>query len=75
MSLLSRIPPLERPRREAALARLGTALAATSMGALAIGALAVGAIAIRRLAVGSARIRRLEIDELVIGGRPFQPAP
>jgi hypothetical protein len=73
MALLRRIPPLERPRRQAALARLGTALAATSLGALAIGACAVGALAIRRLAVRSARFHRLEIDELVVGGRPFHP--
>lgn len=73
MSLLSRIPPLERPRRQIALARLGTALAATSLGALAVGAFAVGAVAIRSLAVKTAKIHRLEIDELLVGGRPFQP--
>lgn len=53
-------------------ARLGTALAATSMGALAIGALAVGALAIRSLAIKTARIQRLEIGEIVVGGRPFR---
>jgi hypothetical protein len=73
ISLLSRIPPLERPRRQVALARLGTVLAATSLGALAVGAVAVGALAIRRLAIKTARIQRLEIDELLVGGRPFQP--
>jgi hypothetical protein len=73
MALISWIPPLERPRRQAALARLGTALAATSLGALAVGACAIGAIAIRRLAVKSARFHRLEIDELVVGGQPFRP--
>jgi hypothetical protein len=72
MTLLSRIPPLERPRRQVALARFGTALAAASLGALAVGALAVGAVAIRRLAINSARIQRLEIDELVVAGRPFR---
>jgi hypothetical protein len=72
MALLSMIPPLERPRRQVALARIGTALAATSLGALAVGALAVGAIAVRRLAIKSARFQRLEIDELVVGGRTFQ---
>jgi hypothetical protein len=72
MSLLSRIPPLERPRRQVALARIGTALAVTSMGALAVGALAVGALAIRSLAIKRARIQRLEIDQLVIGGQPYR---
>jgi hypothetical protein len=73
MSLLRRFPPLERPRRQAALARIGTALAATSLGALAVGACAIGALAVRRLAVQSARFHRLEIDELVVGGRQFRP--
>jgi hypothetical protein len=72
MSLLARIPPLERPRRQLAIARLGTALAATSLGALAVGAVAVGAMAIRKLAIRNARIQRLEIDELFVGGRRFQ---
>ncbi len=73
MPRLMQIPPLERPRRQMALARLGTALAATSLGALAVGACAIGAIAIRRVAIRSARFHRVEIDELIIGGRPFQP--
>ncbi len=73
MPLLKRIPPLERPRRQVALARLGTALAATSLGALAVGACAIGALAIRRVAIRAARFHRLEIAELVVGGRPFQP--
>jgi hypothetical protein len=47
------------------------ALGAASAGAIAIGALAIGRIAIGRLAMGrlamgSGRVRRLEIDELVV---------
>jgi hypothetical protein len=72
---MARFITLPRPERATALARIATALAVTSMGALAVGALAVGALAIRRLAIGSARIRRLEIDELVVAGARFPPAP
>ena len=62
----------ERPQSHIALARIGTALALASMGALALGAVAVGALAIGALAIKSARIQRLEIQELVIGGQPFR---
>ncbi len=65
-----------RGKRDIALARVGTALALTSMGALAVGAIAVGALAIGALAVGTARIRRLEIDELIVGGERLRaPLP
>lgn len=40
---------------------------ALAVGALAFGAMAIGALAIGRMSVGSARFRRLEIDELVVG--------
>ena len=50
-----------------AFARIATAFAVLSVGALAIGALAVGALSIRRLALGDGRIRRLSIDELEVG--------
>ena len=48
-----------------------SAFLAAAAGALAVGAVAVGAIAIGRLAIGSlalgrGRIRRLEIDELIV---------
>lgn len=43
------------------------AVASTAFGALAVGALAIGVLAIGRLVIGHARIRRLEVDELVIG--------
>ena len=48
-----------------------SAIAAAVLGAVAVGAVAVGAIAIGRLAIGSlalgrGRIRRLEIDELIV---------
>jgi len=42
-------------------------LGALAVGALAIGAVAFGVIAIGRLVIGHARIRRLDIDELVVG--------
>jgi hypothetical protein len=42
------------------------ALGAASAGAIAIGALAIGRVALGRLAIGSGRVRRLEIDELVV---------
>src|SRR5689334_2788783 len=43
-----------------------SAVGTLALGAIALGALAIGALAIGRLAVGSARIRRVEIDELVV---------
>jgi hypothetical protein len=60
----------------------GVALRALAMGALAtgaaaIGALAIGAVAVGRLRVGNAAAKklsvgRLEVDELVIGGKPIR---
>jgi quinol monooxygenase YgiN len=41
-------------------------LGALAMGAVALGALAVGALAVGRLTVGRARLRRVEIGELVV---------
>jgi hypothetical protein len=53
------------------------ATGALAAGAAAIGALAVGAVAVGRLRVGDAAAKkltvgRLEVDELVIGGRPVR---
>jgi hypothetical protein len=77
MTVLARLRGrrLEKPSvaREGALARIATALAVTSMGALAVGALAVGALSIGSLAIKTARIRRLELDELLVGGKPLTP--
>jgi hypothetical protein len=42
------------------------AIGALAVGALAIGAVALGAVALGRLAIGGARIKRMEIDELVV---------
>jgi len=42
------------------------ALGALALGAFALGAAAYGAVAIGRLIVGKARVRTLEIDELII---------
>ncbi|WP_129790630.1 hypothetical protein [Sphingosinicella sp. CPCC 101087] len=59
---------MTKPGEWSATLTLGAARAgALAIGALAVGALAVGAFAIGRLSIGSGRIRRLEIDELVVG--------
>ena len=55
--------PSAAPARALGLMSVGS----TAFGALAIGALAIGALAIGRLVIGHARIRKLEIDELVVG--------
>lgn len=55
-----------------ALARVATALAFTSMAAVALGALAIGRIAIRSMAMRHGHIHRLEIEELIVGGVPWQ---
>ena len=54
--------------REAIGARaVGTqALGALAIGAIAIGALAVGALAIGWLSIGRARVRRVEIGDLIV---------
>jgi len=54
-----------------ALSTGAAALGGLAVGALAVGAVAIGALAIGRLSIGhfsarGARIRRLEIDELII---------
>jgi hypothetical protein len=49
-------------------AALGAAaIGALAVGAFAVGALAIGALAIGRMSLGSARAKRIEIDELVVG--------
>jgi hypothetical protein len=72
---MARFQRIRRPERQVALARVATALAVTSMGALALGALAVGALAIGALVIRTARVHRLEIDELVVAGRHFSRSP
>ena len=42
------------------------AIGALAVGAVAFGALAIGALAIKRLVVDRARIRRIDIDDLVV---------
>jgi deazaflavin-dependent oxidoreductase (nitroreductase family) len=54
------------PTRIHALKIGAEAVGALAIGALAVGAFAIGALAIGRLVVGHSRIRRLEIDELVV---------
>ena len=49
-----------------AVARVATALAFVSAGALAVGAVAVGALAIGRLAVGRFVLRSAEFDRVLI---------
>jgi hypothetical protein len=49
-------------------------IGAVAVGAFAFAAVAVGALAVR-LAIGLARIRRLEIDELVIRKRNGSGVP
>lgn len=73
----SQLTPARNSRSRALGTAAGTSVLGTSqigaiaVGALAVGALAIGALAIGRLAIGrltlrSARIGRLEIDELVV---------
>ncbi len=59
-------PPARRLGAAAGLAGVGVAVLALAVGALAIGALAIGTLAVGRLGVGRARIRSLEIDELIV---------
>ncbi len=72
MNVRTRLRLGRRPRPPLAHARVGAALAVTTLAAIAMGAVAVGALAIGALAIGEARIRRLRIDELVVGGAPFR---
>ena len=52
--------------RPAVTASPARAVGALALGALALGALAIGAIARLPMAIGRARVRRLEIDELIV---------
>jgi hypothetical protein len=54
------------PMRIRALAIGAQSVGAVALGAMAIGTLAIGVVAIGRLVVGRAKIRCLEIDELVV---------
>ena len=57
-------------------AALGAAaIGAVAVGAFAVGALAIGALAIGRLSLGSARAKRIEIDELVVGKLTIREGP
>ena len=53
--------------RQAAFARLATALALVSAGGLAVGAVAVGRLAVRSLGIKQGRIERLAIEDLQVG--------
>ncbi len=57
---------MKAPDSHEVQARRGLAIGAVAVGALALGAVAIGAMAIGRLTIKSARIRRLEIDELIV---------
>jgi hypothetical protein len=48
------------------VAIIATAIGAVAVGAFAIGALAIGRLAIRRVQLDNAKIRSLEIDNLVV---------
>jgi hypothetical protein len=62
------LPPVSTP---------ALAVGALAVGALAVGALAIGALAIGRLEMREARLRKVEIDDLIV--RRFRvvdgPAP
>ena len=62
-------PMVHYPRvgRQLAFARVATALALVSTGALAVGAVAVARLATRALAIKEGRIERLVIAELEVG--------
>ena len=55
------------PVRIRALKIGAESVGAVAAGALAVGALAIGALAIGQLVIGRSRIRKLEIDDLVVG--------
>ena len=53
-------------RREGALAIAATAVGALALGAVAVGALAIGRVVIGQLAPGRTRMRRGDVDDLVM---------
>ena len=53
-------------QREGAIAIAATAVGALALGAVAVGALAIGKMAIGQLALGRTKVRRGDVDDLVI---------
>jgi len=53
-------------RREGAIAIAATAVGALALGVVAVGALAIGKMAIGQLALGRTKVRRGDVDDLVI---------
>jgi hypothetical protein len=53
-------------RREGAIAIAATAVGALALGAVAMGALAIGKMAIGQRALGRTKVRRGDVDDLVI---------
>jgi hypothetical protein len=53
-------------RREGVIALGATAVGALALGAIAIGALAIGKMAIGELGLGRAKLRKDQVDDLVI---------
>ena len=53
-------------RHEGAIAIVATAIGALALGAVAMGALAIGKMAIGQLALGRTKVRRGDVDDLVI---------
>jgi hypothetical protein len=53
-------------RREGAIAIMATAAGALALGAVAVGAVAIGKMAIGQLALGRTKVRKGDVDDLVI---------
>ena len=66
MPLTRRGATVPAVRREGALAIAATAVGALALGAVAVGALAIGKMAIGQLALGRTKVRRGDVDDLVI---------
>jgi hypothetical protein len=67
-NLTRRSPATVVKRKATGASALGAgAIGAIALGAFAVGAIAVGSLAIGRIVLGSARIKRMQIDELIVG--------
>ena len=66
MPLTRRSATVPAMRREGAVAIAATAVGALALGAVAVGALAIGKMAIGQLALGRTKVRRGDVDDLVI---------
>ena len=66
MPLTRRGATIPAVRREGALAIAATAVGGLAPGAVAVGALAIGKMAIGQLALGRTKVRRGDVDDLVI---------